>query len=216
MTNAPNPYSPPNAAQAPYREPEQVPQNQPSTAIPKVFGILSIIFASMVLLFGLLGSCMGFAFRSLGNLGSSLPQSGQAGEQARIMMEYMGTIYFYIGIQSLAFAAMSAWLLTIGIGQLRYRRWARNHTIYWSIAAFVVLVAVVVFSFAFIGPAYQRMFEAMAKSAPSGALPSAFTGTMSGLVGGSTGITMLIFYAPYPILLLIYFTRPRVIAAMNQ
>ncbi|MBW2736336.1 MAG: hypothetical protein JRH20_28445 [Deltaproteobacteria bacterium] len=214
-----NPYAPPESGDAAHAEPimgmvEPVPG--PPTSVPKVFGILSIIFASLLLIFGLLSGCVGMAFDSITNLGSNLPQGGQGAANAKLMMKHLGQIYFYMGIQGFAFAAMSAVLLAIGIGQLRYRRWARPWTVNWSIAAIVMLLAMVVFSFAVIGPAYQTMFESIANAGPSGAMPSAMMGSkVSNMVGGTSGVMMLVLYVPYPILQLIYFTRPRVAAVMN-
>lgn len=214
-----NPYAPPESGDQPYREPapgmvEPVPG--PRTAVPKVFGILSIIFGSLVLIFGLMTGCMGMAFDSISNLGQMAQTGTKAAEHTRVMMEYLGKIYFYMGIQGFAFAIMSAVLLTVGIGQLRYKQWARNWTMYWSIAALVMLVGTLVMSFAVIGPAYQAMFDAISRVGPSGTMPAGMGSKISGMVGGTSGVMMLVFYAPYPILQLIYFTRPRVVAAMQE
>lgn len=213
-----NPYAPPESGDQPYREPAVgvvEPVQGPRTAIPKVFGILSIIFASLLLIFGLLTGCMGMAFDSISNLGANMPQGSKAAEQTKLMMDHLGQIYFYMGLQGFAFALMSAVLLAVGIGQVRYRRWARGWSVNWSIAALVMLVGMLVLSFAVIGPAYQAMFDAIAEAGPSGAMPSAMGSKISGMVGGTSGVMMLVFYAPYPILQLIYFTRPRVVAAMD-
>jgi len=214
----PNPYAPPAAGQTDWDPGVQAvgPGGEPAhTSIPKVFGVLSIVFASLVLLGSLIGSCTGCVGSKMSGLNKF--NTGSGGTELRAqqaMLKHMGGVYSAIGIQSAIFAVMSGFLLAIGIGQLRYRRWARGWTVYWSGVAFVVLIGVVLLSIFLIGPAYQRMFDEMAKLSPSGQLPSQLSGSMSSLMGGTSGVMTVLFYAPYPILMLIYFTRDRVKAAM--
>ena len=210
-----NPYAPPVGAQEAWDPATTAaPQGPPSSA-PKIFGVLSIIFGSLVLLGGLLGACGGLIGRSFGKLGQlGQKVGGQEGEMLERMMTHMGSIYSAIGVQSLIFAAMSGWLLAIGIGQLRYRRWARGQTVYWSAVALVVLVGVVLLNVLWIGPAYEAMFADLQKATPSGALPSQFTSSFGSWFGGTSGVMTVLLYAPYPVLMLIYFTREAVRAAM--
>lgn len=212
-----NPYAPPAASDAQWdpalsaTAPAAIP-----TSIPKVFGVLSIVFGGLMLLGGLLGACTGFIGQGFTGLGGKLPGAGgQEAEMMRVMMKYLGTIYAAMGVQSLVFAAMSGWLLAIGIGQLRYRSWACRWAVYWGGTALVVLVGMILVSVLWIGPAYSAMFTEIGKAAPSGALPAGLGSSLSGLLGGTSGAMMALFYAPYPILLLVYFTRDRVRAAMT-
>ena len=211
-----NPYAPPAGAEQSW-DPQRTPDGGPPgvvTAVPKVFGVLSITFASIQLLLGLFSAC-GSAFgRSLGGMGSLANTAKMP--HMKVMFEYMATIYNYMLIQSIIFVVLSAMLLAIGIGQVKYRAWARAWTVYWTLAAMVALVIILVISFAVVGPLYQKMFEAVAKASPSGALPGALTNNMSTLMGGSLGVVYLIFYAPYPILLLLFFTKSRVKHAMTN
>lgn len=212
-----NPYAPPAGAQQTW-DPQGMPSDGPPgvvTAVPKVFGVLSITFASIQLLLSLFSAC-GSAFgRSLGGMGN-LPGATKQMPHMKVMFEHMATIYNYMLIQSLLFVVLSAMLLAIGIGQVKYRAWARAWTVYWALAAMVALVIILVISFAVVGPLYQKMFEAVAKASPSGAIPGALTNNMSALFGGSLGVVYLIFYSPYPILLLLFFTKPRVKQAMTN
>jgi hypothetical protein len=79
-------------------------------------------------------------------------------------------------------------LLILGIGQVRYRRWAARGTVIWSIVAPGLLVAAMVWNIA--GPA-------------------------STLAEGLALLPAIIMLLPYPILLLVFFTRPRVLASMK-
>ena len=210
-----NPYAPPASAESEWA-PAAPPAASPVyTGVPKVFGTLSIIFASIVLLFGLLSSCTGFLAGSFSRFGDMAPQ-GKNTEQMREALGHMGTIYLAIGIQGIILTAMSSLLLAIGVGQVRYRRWAGAWSVYWGGLALVALAGMVAMSFFLIGPAYQKFFESIARASPTGALPSGLTGSMSTIFGGSSSVMTIFFYAPYPILLLIYFTREHVRAAMNR
>src|SRR5262245_32044085 len=99
------------------------PTNQ--TGIPKVFGVLSIVFGALVLLFGLFSSAAG----ALPMLIGSLAQKAKGDPQAGPMLEAISAVYGGIGAIGVIQVVMSGLLLAIGIGQLRYRRWARA----WSV-----------------------------------------------------------------------------------
>jgi hypothetical protein len=124
-------------------------------------------------------------------------------------------VYNGLGIQGLILTVMSIWLLVIGVGQLRYRRWACRHAVLWGWSSFAALAAVVAISFLMVGPAYQRFFEAQAQArAP---LPAgAQSGLMSLIYGGSFGVSYLVGLAPYPILTLLFFSKARIRRAMSR
>jgi hypothetical protein len=171
---------------------------------------LSIIFASIVLLFSAMSVFMLFAGQLFDKIGEMAP--GKAGE--REIFHLMKSIYTGMGLHGLILTIMSSALLAIGIGQLRYRAWARTWSIYWGIAAIASLGLMAVINVVYIGGAYERMLTAMASLNQS---DQAIKNGMSGLgsfFGGAYTIMMVIFYAPYPILVLAFFTRPRVRLAM--
>ncbi len=213
-----NPYEPP-AGGAQDWQPQQAPEPGPPgtlTSAPKVFGVLSIIFASLVLLFSLMGACSAAFGRSMGSTFDALGKGSQTAH-FKVMMQHMASIYNYILIQQLIFLFMSSALLAIGIGQVKYKRWARSWSIYWSWAALISLGVVLAISFLAIGPMYQEMFVAMNKSAPSGGMqmPELSSG-MGALMGGAMGMVYLIFYSPYPLLQLLFFSKANVKQAMDR
>jgi hypothetical protein len=213
-----NPYAPPSreadAAWAPASSPLENPVAP--TSLPKTLGILSIIFASIVLFFGLFASCGGFLAQGFTKVGQLAPRDNPHAQEIQETLSVVSSIYTAIGFQGLILAVMSSILLAVGVGQMRYRRWAARWTIYWAAAALVAIGGMVAISFFIIGPAYQRMFLALAKASPSGAMPMSFTSSMSSIFGGSSGLLTILFYAPYPILLLIFFSRDHVRAAMDR
>jgi len=216
-----NPYAPPRGPDEPWVQAAPPPAQNPQyrTPAPRVFGVLSIVFASLVLLIGLMQSCTGLVSRSFTSLGNKVAQHEQdtkKAEQVRESMKFMATLYTGMGLQGLVLVAMSGLLLAIGIGQLRYRRWAGQWTIYWCWGAFAALAVMVAISFLIIGPAYQDLINAMARRSPTGAMPAAMGSSMSSIFGGTTGVLMIIFYAPYPIIMLAYFSKQRIRSVMTS
>jgi hypothetical protein len=179
------------------------------TSVPKVFGTLSTIFSSLGLLIGLMTSFSVLIPWAIGGMEKSIP--GEKTAEVDVMLHAFKQIYGGIGAIGLLLTIMSGLLLAIGIGQIRYKQWARPWTVYWSQAALLSVVGMIAISLMMIGPGYRDLLSAAAAknsaSAPDmGALASIFGGTFSGL--------FVFFYAPYPVLLLAFFTREKVRDAM--
>jgi len=111
---------------------------------------------------------------------------------------------------------MSAALLIIGIGQLKYRGWARSLSVYWGILALLSLAASVLISLLVVRPANQALFQELSQAAGSGSVDSAVNSMLGSFASSPLMILgSLIFYAPYPIILVLYFSRARMRAAME-
>ena len=95
----------------------------------------------------------------------------------------------------LVITLMAVALFILGFGQLRFRPWARRPTLYWAALALLLLAAFPVVCGIFAG-----------------------TGLGPKGVGGLivVGILGFLVLAPYPILLLIFFTKLRVKYAMRE
>jgi len=209
-----SPYQPPSAdLSQPVAEPPALPPNQRSGA-PKVFGILSIIFASIVLLGSTFGLLAGAATGAATGMESAAPSTADKAE-LNAMMGPLSKVYRGVGYQSLILFVMSALLLAIGIGQLRYRRWARRWSVYWGAAGLACVAALVAISLLIISPAYAELFDS-ASQLRQGAAPGSSMGALSMMVGGTFAVMCVIFYAPYPAMMLMFFTRERVRASMTD
>ena len=213
---APNPYAPPSAAAAAWVPGPALEHDPVPTKAPKVFGVLSIIFASVTLLFSMFMSCSLVAAPMVNKFSDFAPPGRKNVPELKAVFALMSTVYTVIGVEGVVFLIMSALLLAIGIGQVKYRAWAGRWSVYWAGAALAVLAGFVALAFLFIGPTYQKFFEMMAHAAPSGALPSGMSSSLGSLMGGTSSVMMIFFYAPYPILLLAFFTRERVRGSMTN
>lgn len=185
---------------------------------PKVFGILSIVFASITLLFSIfafLGTFAGANMRELMTL------SGEFGRHDALafdlVADLIGDIYTAGAINSGIFVVFSALLLAIGIGQVGYRRWARSWSVIWGAGALLSIVVMVVLLFTMVAPVYDRIFAAVGEAANDPQLRQMLAAADMGPVAGMGGsIFLVFFFAPYPILLLAFFRKPRLVEAMNR
>jgi hypothetical protein len=222
-TDLRSPYQPPMADLA-QPGPELPIEPHERSGAPKVFGVLSIVFASLMLFFSALGLLATAATSSLANLGSVSSTQGEDAEKAEkaeqlnAVMRPMAKVYRGIGLQSLILFVMSAALLAIGIGQLRFRAWAGRWSVYWGAAGLVCVGLLVAISLLVISPAYGELFESAARIKPQADGQPALPPTMGGLTaifGGTFAVLSVIVYAPYPALMLLFFTRDRVRASMT-
>lgn len=158
-----------------------------------VFGILNIVF-------GILGVLGIFATVAL----LALMSSG-AGGNANPMIKFMRESPAYSAWIKLTIplgVAVSGVLLASGIGLLKMKGWARKLSIGYAIYALIFGLANFVVSYWFL--LRPMMEEAARKQGPEAA--GAIGGAIGGSVGGCFGLI-------YPILLLIFMTRPKVVAA---
>ncbi len=92
---------------------------------------------------------------------------------------------------------MAGWLLAVGIGLLGLKRWARSGAIFYGWFAIVIGIL------SMIGNVAALALGAV--SPGPGALPGYIGGTIGGLIG-----------LVYPILLLVFMSKPHVIAACSR
>ena len=214
-TDPRSPYQPPLAELSQTGAELAVEPNERSGA-PKVFGVLSIVFASLMLFLSAIGLLATAATSSMANLGSVSSPDPEKAEQLNAMMRPMAKAYGGMGLQSLILFVMSALLLAIGIGQMRFRAWAARWSVYWGVAGLVSVGLLVAISLLIISPAYGELFETAARLNPKGDGQAPSMGAMSAVFGGTFAVLCVVVYAPYPALMLLFFTRDRVRASMRQ
>ncbi|MBI2840220.1 MAG: hypothetical protein HYX75_18035 [Acidobacteria bacterium] len=156
-----------------------------------VFGILNIVFAA----FGVLGVVAALAM-------PSLPFLRNAPEMA-ILFE--NPVYVeWLRISAIVGVGFAIALVTLGIGLLTMKPWARAGTIIYAICALVFAIAGQAVNLTYVLP--TMMEQASRAGGPQAA------GAIGGAIGGAFGGIMPL---AYPILLLIFMTRPQTVAAFR-
>lgn len=187
--------------------------------VPKVCGVLSIVFASIVLIPALPMSCGSLAGAGMSDM---VARSGIGGEQMvseeliQPMADALSTIYLGLGLINLMLVVLSGVLIGMGVGQLRYRAWAIKGSIYWGVCGMIsvgLTVLLMVFS---IGPAYSDMFAVIAQGeAGLAELAPAFGSTMGRMMGVGGAVLHTVLMLPYPILMIVLFRQRRVRESMD-
>jgi hypothetical protein len=156
-----------------------------------VFGALNIVFA----LFGVFSLFMSIALFSA--------EGPSANPMVKIIREnsaYAGWLKITIPIGIIACAV----LMACGIGLLLMKRWARKLSIGYAIFAVVFGLIGMAINVAFL--LLPMIQQAQQQHGPEAA--AAIGGAIGGTFGGCFGMI-------YPILLLIFMTRPKIVAAFN-
>ena len=157
-----------------------------------VFGILNIVFAAL----GFLGA--------IGSFFTMFIMPNTANNPVLKIVHEQPVMYWWTLSALVAGLALSALLLIAGIGLLKMKPSGRVMSVYYSIANLVLGVASLLVNGVFlISP---LLAEAGKSSGPEAA--GAVGGVIGGVCGGSCALV-------YPIVLLIFMTRPKLVAAFN-
>jgi hypothetical protein len=173
-----NPYAPPVADGGPSPSPESASRS----AVPRVFGVLSITFSGLFVLLVAVSAAIGVYSSSARSGGAPAPSVREqpmhpvGGDLPHGAMVCLG----------LDVIGGTIALLVIGIGQVRYRRWAARGSVIWSVVVLALFVG-------------------------SGAWTAIAT-PLAALSLLPTAVVLL----PYPVLLWIFFSRERVVASMTH
>lgn len=158
-----------------------------------VFGILNIVFAG-------LGLC-GTAFSVM----LFMPSSAAANNPVVQIIQSSPGYAAWMKVSVALGVIVAAALLAAGIGLLNLKPWARTLSIVYAIyAIFMVLIGDVINYIFLIQPMLQKAHGEQGAEAAG-----AVGGAIGGLFGSCFGLV-------YPILLLIFMTRPQVVAAFSQ
>ncbi len=175
--------------------------------VPRTFGVLSIVFASLVLLgslFGLLGLIVPVMLSH-----APPPKSPEDAEA----LAFLSRMYLGMGAISAILSVMSGALLALGIGQLRQRAWAALWSVRWGVVALGCVVVMAILCATTFG---RSLGDAMQLGNHGSQAVNPTAARQMGTAFGAVYAAMIVFfYAPYPILLMVFFSRPRVRASMT-
>jgi hypothetical protein len=183
-----------------------------------VLGVLSIIFGGLALAGGTcvagVGSCHGPDVGAHDDAIARVHSGGLGADEARVVSEANAAGWASVHVQAVLFAVLSLPLFVIGIGQVRYRSWAGRATVIWGIVALVSLGAVTIVNALLVDPKQFAAFRLIWESARQHPMPEP-----GGCVGAATSLAAsvpkLILLGAFPIVLLAFFSRPNVAAALR-
>lgn len=153
-----------------------------------VFGVLQICFGSLSALLAF------FTLVSTVLMGSANPEMVAAGVEPGMML--MG---------GLVYGLVATWFLTMGIGSILARRWARSLTLVTAWIWLLAGLSGMVFMFFFLGDMYESMESA-------GQVPPGFARIMNMMVL----VFMVVFYVAIPGSLLLFYRLPSVKATCER
>lgn len=198
MENGQNPYQSPVAGQSG----PPMPGAQPS-GIPKVFGILHIIYAAIGGLVALLGLGAGALMKTM--FQPLTDSAKEAGEDIAPVTDALDSLMTVTMIQSVFSVGFAVLLLVAGIKLVKYQQSGRKLSNIWAIARMVVAIPLAFMSV----NANSKLQEEIQKlSSETAALDM---GTMAGL-GGLVGFILV---CVYPILSLIFVNKEKAKASLK-
>jgi hypothetical protein len=165
---------------------------------PRTIGTLSLVFGSIVAALSLFGLVAGT------QLGMMMQPDGS---QRDAFERYSAEIHWVGQANNLALLAMSVLLIYISRGQRSYARWAAAASVKWGVAGLAWLVITVVLHFIVVAPAMDEFVAAIGNR---------FNGVPMGGIMKFGALIGYAFYAPYPIILLVTFRKPHIVAAMSE
>jgi hypothetical protein len=186
---------------SPYQSPLAARPASPTTGTRPtsvtVFGVLNLVFAAL----GLCGLCFGviplLAMQSIPNQPPN--------PVLELLQENQAYYVFTIVSMALGFVATVA-LGLAGYGLLNMRPWGRHLSIVYAVYAIIAgIVGMIANWIWLIGPLMEQAGAAGAGPEQAGAVG----GAVGGMFGGCIGMI-------YPVLLLIFMTRPNVVQAFHD
>lgn len=192
MSQEPSPYqvSESSVSSNPMGTP---PPSMPSS-IPKVFGIIHIIYAGL----GILTAAASVG--AVAAMKAFIPE-GQAKELDTMLKAYESMAnYAYVDV--LIKVIFGIVLIVAGIGLLKKKSWSVGLSIFWSIARMVTMI---VFTIVLAGP--TKAFQEKVQAASSGGAEMQEFQQMATGIGNIVGVVMVCIY---PVLCIIFLSKKRV------
>lgn len=176
----------------PYRPPPHDHAARASRPVPRVYGVLSMIFAALML--ALVVITLVVDMQMYGGLATTRepalppPQEALKEELAAGVAGSDARGQTFIWIHRVVYSSTSLALLVLGLGQLRRRRWAARLTPVWSVVALGGLVLVSVAGVVLDGSSIAAALPALALLGPYPVLLLAvFARAGTGAGGAGTG-----------------------------
>jgi hypothetical protein len=175
---------------------------------PVVLGILSIIFGSVIALINVAGLLIQRQVRDFSTEMVAMSPRHAGGPDPAEMMKKMAAVQEQLApvlhTISGGMVALSLILIAVGLGLARRQPWSRPASIMWALAALAFIPVQIYLQVAIVQP---RMMEVMRETMASSGMPSGFMTSMQGAQKGMAVLGSVLFYAPFPVILLVLMGR---------
>ncbi|BDS08403.1 hypothetical protein NT6N_34430 [Oceaniferula spumae] len=170
-----------------------------SSPIPKVFGIIHIVYAGL----GAVGAL--FAIGSVFLMRAVMSKAGSGTEEVNTFLEAYNDMAIYSYIDAALKIVLAVMLLTAGIGLLKKKLWGQKLSVFWAVTRIISAIVMVVLT---MGPAreFQEKMGEVTQSQAGGVDQSQLQGTLQSV----SGVMSIIMLCIYPVVSLIFLSRKSV------
>jgi hypothetical protein len=192
MAEQSSPYQVSQSGMSPVAEPSGAPVIP--TAVPKVFGIINIVYACLGVMMGLASVGAMFAFKAM--------MRGAEGEvkEAKLIVEAFDDLMIYSYIDVAFKVVLGLVLLVAGIGLLKKKMWGQKMCLFWAIARMLVAVGMMVWT---LGP--TREFQEKINQVGGEQQEQ-----IQQMAQGVGSVMSIVFICIYPVLCLVFLTKKKV------
>ncbi|MBK1829312.1 hypothetical protein JIN77_01110 [Verrucomicrobiaceae bacterium R5-34] len=197
MNDGNSPYEVSQSGMTPPPAPEAMAVNP--TPVPKVFGIIHIVYACL----GGIGALV--AVGSVVMIKTLMAKVGGETEEVDVFLEAYQQMEVYTYIDAGLKLVLALLLLVAGIGLLKKRLWAQKLSVTWAVLR---IVSAIVMTIVMMGPSreFQEKMGQVTENQPGAIDQSQLQGTMQGV----SSVVGIIFLCIYPILTLVFLSRKSV------
>jgi len=201
MNETPSPYLAPQSGMTPPPPEAMAPVK---TAIPKVFGIIHIVYASL----GIVGAIFSVGFFLFMKMVMS--DAGAEMQEMEVFLDAYNDMAIYSYIDAAVKIVLGIVLLVSGIGLLKRKLWAQKASIFWSVVRIIAVIVITVVTY---GPSRQlqdKMSE-MSQNQPGQFDQGAFQSSIQ----GASSVLSIVILAIYPVVCLIFLSKKSVKDALH-
>ena len=197
MSEEVSPYEVSQTGISPVATPNMAPGT--TTVVPKVFGIIHIVYACLGMIVSLFGVVGMFFMKAMME-----KMSGEM-KEAQLFLDAYDKLMVYTFIDAGLKVVLGLVLLTAGIGLLKKKLWAQKMSMFWAVARIAVAVGMIVLTLG-----ATREFQESARQI-GGDQQEDFQQAIQG-VGNVMGV---IFIGIYPLICLIFLSKKNVKDALS-
>ncbi len=195
MSEEPTPYQVSHSGMSPVQEsmpPEMYQQSE--TPVPKVFGILHLIYAVL----GAGVAIMGVVSRVVMKM---VVESGpKAGEQLKPVMQMWDNMAVYLYVDLAVKVVLGFILFIAGVGLLKRRAWSLKLSFVWSVSRIILVIVMTAWGMHEVAKNQHLLLELQPNSSNEMQQIGQYTGNLVGVV----------ILCIYPIVSLIFLSRTKV------